>query len=80
MPPPLWRLSAVETAQAIVAGEASAEEVILAHAERLRAVNPALNAVVVDLTAEALEAARGPIEPSGRPGGGEPWARCTACR
>ena len=59
MSPPLWRLSAVETAQAIAAGEASAEEVLLAHAERLQAVNPALNAVVVDLTAEAMEAARG---------------------
>jgi amidase len=55
---PIWQWSAVETAEAIRARRASAEEVIEAHTARLRAVNPSLNAVVVDLTEQALDAAR----------------------
>jgi amidase len=55
---PLWQWSAVDTAQAIRSGQVSAEAVAEAHADRLRAVGPALNAVVVDLTGPALEAAR----------------------
>ena len=55
---PIWQWSAVETADAIKARRASAEEVVTAHVERLRTANPPLNAVVVDLTAQALEAAR----------------------
>lgn len=54
----IWKWSAVETAAAIRAGRASAEEVMTAHVARLDAVNPALNAVVVDLRAQALDAAR----------------------
>ena len=57
-PTPIWQWSAVETAKAIKAGYASAEEVVTAHVERLRAANPAINAVVVDLTVQALDAAR----------------------
>ena len=54
----IWQWSAVETAQAIRTGQASAEEVMQAHVARLQAANPALNAVVVDMTADALERAR----------------------
>ncbi len=55
---PLWQWSAVETARAIAAGEVTAEAVASAHIDRLHAANPALNAVVVDLSAAALDAAR----------------------
>jgi amidase len=55
---PIWQWSAVDTAAAIRERRASAEEVVAAHVERMRAVNPSLNAVVVDLTAQAIEAAR----------------------
>jgi amidase len=55
---PIWQWSAVETADAIRSRRASAEEVVTAHVDRLRAANPPINAVVVDLTALALETAR----------------------
>jgi amidase len=55
---PIWQWSAVETAKAIRKGKVSAEEVTRAHVERMKAANPALNAVVVDLSAEAIKAAR----------------------
>ncbi len=55
---PFWRLSAVDAAAAIRSGAASAEAVMEAHVARLREVNPALNAVVVDLSDAALDAAR----------------------
>jgi amidase len=54
----IWQWSAVETAAAIRSRQVSALEVTQAHVDRLRAANPALNAVVVDLTEEALGAAR----------------------
>jgi amidase len=55
---PLWQLSAVDAAEAIRERRVSAEEVVLAHTARLHAANPALNAVVVDLSDEALKTAR----------------------
>jgi len=55
---PIWQWSAVETARAIRAGEVSSVEVVEAHVERLQAANPAINAVVVDLSEAALAAAR----------------------
>jgi amidase len=55
---PVWQWSAVETAAAIKAGRASAVEVVTAHIDRLHAANPALNAVVVDMSVLALEAAQ----------------------
>jgi len=55
---PVWQWSAVETAAAIRAGAISAVEVVKAHLARMRAVNPELNAVVVDLSEEALKAAK----------------------
>src|SRR5580704_13544113 len=55
---PIWQWSAVETARAIRERRVSAEAVTTAHVARLRQANPALNAVVVDLTESALAAAR----------------------
>ncbi len=54
----IWQWSAVETATAIRARRVSSEEVVQAHIVHLRSVNPAINAVVVDLSARALEAAK----------------------
>jgi amidase len=55
---PIWQWSAVDTAGAIREGRISAEQVVQAHIDRMHAVNPGLNAVVVDLSEPALEAAR----------------------
>ena len=55
---PIWQWSALETAAAIRSGAISAVEVTEVHIERMRAVNPKLNAVVVDLSDEALKAAK----------------------
>ncbi len=55
---PVWQWTAVQTAAAIRAGAISAEEAVKAHIERMNAVNPRLNAVVVDLSDEAIKAAR----------------------
>jgi amidase len=54
----IWQWSAADTASAIRAGTISAVEAVEAHLERMRSVNPKLNAVVVDLSEEALAAAR----------------------
>jgi amidase len=54
----IWQWSAVQTADALKAGEISSEEVVAAHVERMRAANPAINAVVIDLSGPAIEAAR----------------------
>jgi len=55
---PVWQWSALETAAAIRSGAISSVEVIEAHIARMHAVNPRLNAVVVDLSDEALNAAK----------------------
>ena len=55
---PVWQWSAMDTAAAIRAGAVSSVEVVEAHLARMRAVNPKLNAVVVDLSEEALKAAK----------------------
>lgn len=55
---PVWQWSAVDTAAAIRGGAVSAVEVVEAHLARMRAVNPRLNAVVVDLSEDALKAAK----------------------
>ncbi len=55
---PIWQWSALETAAAIRSGAISAVEVVQVHVARMRAVNPKLNAVVVDLSEEALKAAK----------------------
>jgi amidase len=56
--PPIWQWSAVETARAIAAREVTAEEAVAAALKRKGEANPAINAVVVDLSDEALAAAR----------------------
>jgi len=55
---PVWQWSALETAAAIRSGAISSVEVTEAHIARMRAVNPKLNAVVVDLSEDALKAAK----------------------
>jgi len=55
--PDLWRLDAVDLAALVRTGRASAREVTESALARLHAVNPAINAVVRALDAEALAAA-----------------------
>jgi amidase len=55
---PIWQWSAVQTAQRIAAGEVSAQDVVAAALARKAAANPAINAVVVDLSDQAMAAAR----------------------
>lgn len=55
---PVWQWTAVETAAAIGSGVVSAFEVTEAQVAHMQAVNPKLNAVVVDLSEQALAAAR----------------------
>jgi amidase len=55
---PIWQWSAVETAAAIRKGKVTSEEVVTAHIDRMNKANPAINAVVVDLSKEALKAAK----------------------
>jgi amidase len=54
----LWRMSATELAEMIRAKQASSLEVIEAHLQRIEAVNPAINAVVILMGEQALEAAK----------------------
>ncbi len=54
---PLWQLSASEIVALTRRGAVLVEAVVASTIERMRAVNPALNAVVVDLGAQALERA-----------------------
>jgi amidase len=58
MATPVWQWSAVDTADAIRDGRATSEQVVQAHIDRMRVANPAINAVVVDLSAQAIEVAR----------------------
>jgi len=55
---PVWQWTALQTAAAIRSGAISSIEVVEAHIARMRDVNPRLNAVVVDLSEEALKAAK----------------------
>ncbi|NBR91355.1 MAG: amidase, partial [Rhodobacteraceae bacterium] len=55
---PLWQLSAAELTDRTRAGRVSAEAAVASAVERMRAINPGLNAVVEDLGAEALQRAR----------------------
>ncbi len=54
----LWRLSAAETARRVRAGEVTAEEAATSAIDRMNTVNPDLNAVIDDLSVEALDRAR----------------------
>ncbi len=53
----LWRKSAVEMAALIREGEVSSREVVQAHLDRIKAVNPDVNAIVRLLPEQALAAA-----------------------
>jgi len=55
---PLWRWSAVDVAAAIRRREISCVEAVESAIERMHAANPRVNAVTVDLSKEALEAAK----------------------
>ena len=55
---PIWQWSAVDTAGAIRDRRVTSEEVVRAHIDRMREVNPAINAIVVDLGEQAVAAAR----------------------
>jgi amidase len=54
----LWRMSALELADAISSRHISSQEVIEAHLRRIEAVNPSVNAVTVVLSEQALAAAK----------------------
>lgn len=54
----IWMLSAVELSARIRRGELSAVDVVRANVDRMHAANPALNAVVTDLSSSALARAR----------------------
>ena len=58
MAEPIWQWSAVDTASAIREGRVTSEEVAHAHCDRMREANPAINGVVVDLSGQAIQAAR----------------------
>jgi amidase len=53
----LWRMSAIELAEAIRTRQASSQEVVEAHLRRIEAVDPAINAVVIVMAEQALAAA-----------------------
>ena len=54
----LWRMSAMELAEAIRTKQVSSHEVIEAHLRRIEAVNPSINAVVIVMAEQALKAAK----------------------
>ena len=54
----LWRLTAVEMAKAVAAGQATAQDLVEAHLDRIEAVNPIVNAIVAVAADEAREQAR----------------------
>lgn len=54
----IWRLSATKLSTLTRAGDLSAEAAVEASLARMQAVNPALNAVVVDLSDQARQRAR----------------------
>ncbi len=58
MSAPIWQWGAVTTAAAIRTGKITAEEAVEAALERMAACNKAVNAVTVDLSGEARQAAR----------------------
>lgn len=54
----LWRMSALELAEAIRSRQASSQEVIEAHLRRIETINPSINAVVIVMAEQALAAAK----------------------
>jgi amidase len=54
----LWRMSATELAEAISSRQVSSSEVIEAHLQRIEAINDSINAVVIVMAEQALNAAK----------------------
>jgi amidase len=54
----LWQWSACDLAEAIRDGEVSSEEAVRAHLDRIEAVNPQVNAIILVLRESALRSAR----------------------
>ncbi|HEX5630407.1 MAG TPA: amidase [Acidimicrobiia bacterium] len=54
----LWRMSATELAETIRTRQASSAEVVDAHLRRIETINPTINAVVIVLAEQALDAAK----------------------
>lgn len=73
----LWKLDGVELAWLIRSRQVSAREVTQACLDRLDAVNPQINAVVLALHDEALAEADAADRAVAR---ATSWGRCTACR
>ncbi len=65
---PLWQLSACDLAAKIAAGDVSSTDAVTQTVERMRAVNPKLNAVVDDLGDDAIAQARAHDEQMARSG------------
>jgi amidase len=55
---PLWQWSACDLAAAIKEGEISCQEAVSSVIERMQETNPELNAVIIDLSGQALEQAQ----------------------
>jgi amidase len=53
-------MSALELAEAVRTRQVSSHEVIEAHLQRIEAVNPSINAVVIVMAEQALRAAKAP--------------------
>ena len=53
----IWRLNASEQAAAIAGGDITATEAVQSSIDRMHSVNGSLNAVVMDLSQQALERA-----------------------
>ena len=53
----LWRMSAAEIVKATTAGEVRSIDVVTSVVDRMQKVNPKLNAIVCDLSDEALKTA-----------------------
>ncbi len=53
----IWRWDAVRTARAVANREISAREAVTSCVERMHAVNPSINAITLDLSAQALAGA-----------------------
>lgn len=74
---PIWQWSATETAAAIKKRKVTSEEVVSAHIDRMHEANAAINAVVVDLSKDAIKAAKAADRALAK---GKISGRCTAYR
>jgi Asp-tRNA(Asn)/Glu-tRNA(Gln) amidotransferase A subunit family amidase len=54
----LWKWGAVKIAKAVINKKITAEEVIISNIKRRKAINPLLNAVVIEMDQQALKKAK----------------------